>query len=287
MAYNLGIAEVEGFWMWDKNDQAGKNVDHHFVGLQGNGKVGIAKVMLEAAYGFGDYDTAAGQNYDLGSWAFFGDVAFDLHDQVGIKKFEVHVGGIYAQGDDDWSDNDLTGWTPATGITRFTPAFGTEQSISFDGDNMFGQILYSIFPAYYGSGLIGGGINGKAQFDNPGLIMIGGGVKAAWDKWSYKGNVMAMWFEEAQAVENYYALKGVAGNINIDEFMGIEWNNEIAYKLYKNVTIKGGAAFLFPGAGAKDIAQALKAFVQGVNFEDAGDSDDVSMRFAAELIWFF
>ncbi len=287
-AYKLAVAEVEAFWMWDKNDQGGKNVDHHFIGLQGNGNVGIATIQLEGVYGFGDYDTAnGGPDYDLGSWAFFGDVAFDLHEQVGIKKFQVHIGGIYAQGDDDWTDDDLEGWAPATGISRFTPAFGTEQSISFDGNNMFGQILYSIFPAYYGSSLRGGGINGGAAFDNPGLIMIGGGVKAAWDKWSYKGNVMAMWFEESEAVENYYASKGVTGDIDISDFMGIEWNNELAYKLYKNVTIKGGAAFLFPGSGAKDITQALQAYVKGVSFDQADDSDDISMRFAAELIWFF
>ncbi len=98
---------------------------------------------------------------------------------------------------------------------------------------------------------------------------------------------MAMWFDSPEAVEYYYASKGVTGDIDISEFMGIEWNNEIAYKLYKNVTIKGGAAFLFPGSGAKDITQALQAYVKGVSFDDADDSDDISMRFAAELIWFF
>ena len=300
VAYKLDVAEVEGFWMWDKNDQGGKNVDHHFIGLQGNGVFGPAKIQLEGVYGFGDYDAAMPiarcdskgnckykDNFDMGSWAFYGDVAFDLHEQVGIKKFEVHIGGLYAQGDDDWSDDDLEGWTSAVGIMRFTPAFGSEQSISFDGDNMFGQVLYSILPAYYGSSLTGGGINGGASFENPGLIMIGGGVKAAWDKWSYKGNVMAMWFDSPEAVEYYYASKGVTGDIDISEFMGIEWNNELAYKLYKNVTIKGGAAFLFPGSGAKDITQALQAYVKGVSFDDADDSDDISMRFAAELIWFF
>ncbi len=291
LAYKFDFAEIEGFYMLDKNDQAGKNIQHHFVGLQSNGRVGIAKFSMEVAYGFGDYDMPeylGGKEYDLSSWATFADVAFDLREQVGIKKFEIHIGGLYAQGDDDLDDDDLDGWTPAVGITRFGPAFGSEQSISFDGNNMFGQILYSILPAYYGSGaMTGGGINGKASFDNPGLIMVGGGLKAAWGKWGYKGNVMAMWFDEAEAVEVYYANKGVAGDIDIDDFMGIEWNNELSYKLYKNVTIKGGAAFLFPGSGAKDITQALQAYVDNVNFDDADDSNDVSMRFATELIWFF
>ncbi len=285
LAYNLGPAEVEGFYMWDKNDQKGRNIDHQFIGLQGKGAFGIVKPSLEVVYSFGDYDSAT-MDADISSWAFFGDIAFDLHEYVGIKKFEVHIGGMYAQGDDDADDDDLEGWAPATGIARFTPAFGSEQSISFDGNNMFGQVLYSIIPAYYGS-VSGAGINGGANFDNPGLIMLGGGVKAGWGKWSYKGNVMAMWFDESEAVEAYYARMGVMGDIDIDDFMGVEFNNELSYKLYQNVTIKGGAAFLLPGDGAKDITQALQAYVEDRNFEDADDSDDISMRFAVEMLWFF
>ncbi len=289
LAYDFGPAVVEGFYMWDKNDQKSRNIDHQFVGVQGSGSFGIVKPTLEVVYSFGDYDDPGDSrdNTDISSWALFGDVTVDLHDMVGIKKFEVHVGGIYAQGDDDFTDDDLEGWAPAVGINRFTPAFGSEQSISFDGNNMFGQVLYSIFPAYYGSSKTGAGINGGASLENPGLIMVGGGVKAAWGKWSYKGNVMAMWFDEADAVAEYYKAKGVQGDVDIDDFMGVEWNNELAYKLYDSVVVKTGAAFLFPGDGAKDITRALNAYAKDKSFEDADDSDDVSMRFAAELLWFF
>ena len=285
LAYDLGPAQLEGFYMYDKNDQHAREIDHQFVGLQGKGAFGIVKPSFEVAYSFGDYDSRDFDG-DISSWAFFGDVAFDLRQYVGIKKFEIHIGGMWAQGDDDHQDDDLNGWAPATGIARFTPAFGSEQSISFDGNNIFGQVLYSILPTYYGS-VTGAGINGGATFDNPGLIMVGGGLKAAWGRWSYKGNVMAMWFDESEAVEDYYISKGVKGKVSIDDFMGVEWNNELSYKLYKNVTIKGGAAFLFPGDGAKDITRALEAYVKGVNFKDADDTDDISMRFATELLWFF
>jgi len=143
-----------------------------------------------------------------------------------------------------------------------------------------------MFPAYYGT-VRGGGINGGAALDNPGFSMIGGGINAGYGNWTYITHVMAMWFNEEEAVENYYETMGVTGNVDIDNFMGVEWNNEIRYKLFKQVTIKGGAAFLFPGSGAKDITQAIDAYGRGVDFKDGKDSDDVSMRFAAEFLWFF
>ncbi len=287
LGYSISGSYVEGFVMSDLNDLKGINIDRYFMGINYKGTYGIFKPVVEIAYVTGDYDAPGVKDKDISSWAAFADLAFDLHEMVGIKKFEVHVGGIYAQGDDDMNDNDLEGWAPAVGITRFTPRFGSEQSISFDGNPILGQTLYSIMPAYYGT-IRGAGINGAAALDNPGLQMIGGGVKAAYGRWTYITNVMAMWFDESDAVETYYTKVGNLANVDIDEFMGVEWNNELRYQVYKSVTIKGGAAFLFPGDGAKDITKALDAIGRGLtNFKDGRESDDVSMRFAAELLWFF
>jgi hypothetical protein len=180
----------------------------------------------------------------------------------------------------------LEGFTPAVGSSRFTPRFGSEQSISFDGNPFLGQILYSMFPTYYGT-VRGGGLLSEAAFDNPGFSMVGGGINAGYGKWTYITNVMAMWFNEEEAVENYFLRQGVRGDVDIDNFMGVEWNNEIRYQLFKSVTIKGGAAFLFPGGGAKDITRAVNAYGRDVTFEEGKENDDVSMRFAAEFLWFF
>jgi hypothetical protein len=69
--------------------------------------------------------------------------------------------------------------------------------------------------------------------------------------------------------------------------MGIEWNNELAYKLYDKVTLKLGVTFLFPGSGAEDITKALDAYAREVDFAQGNSSDDVSQRYAAEIVWFF
>jgi hypothetical protein len=282
---------LEAFGMYHYNRVGGNKVDHYVTGVQGKGTYGILMPMFEAAYAFGDYESATTtiQDADIKSWGVFGDIAFNLSERVGIKKFEPHVGAYYLQGDSDPTDDDLEGWTEVTGISRFTPRFGNEQSISHDGNALLGQIEYSMFPAYYGTtNYKGGGITGTADFDNPGFKMLGAGLDAAWDKWGYTTNVMAMWFEAGEAVEAYYESPTIGlTNVKIDDFMGIEWMNEVSYKLYDSVTLKAGASFLFPGDGAEDITQALNAFSRGVAFDQGESSDDVSMRFAAEFLWFF
>ena len=117
--------------------------------------------------------------------------------------------------------------------------------------------------------------------------MIGGGIKSKFYGVTYITNVMAMWFNEEAPVEYYYTAQGLS-NVKIDDFMGVEWNHEIRYKIYKNVTLKGGAAFFFPGSGSKDITRALNAIGrEQSDFRDGRESDDVSTRIAAELLWFF
>jgi hypothetical protein len=296
---------LEGFLIYNRNHFLGPKVDQYVAAFQGKGTYGIIKPMFEVAYAFGDFESPGRtvmadidgdgtaeeldtSDADIGAWGFFADVAFDLSENVGIKKFEPHIGGYYLQGDDDPYDDDLEGFAPVTGISRFSPRFGTEQAISHDGNPLLGQIEYSMFPAYYGTTWYrGAGITGTNDLDNPGFVMVGGGLQAAWDNWSYKGNVMAMWFNEEKAVEAYYREALGVSDVKIDDYMGIEWNNELSYKLYKAVTLKAGVTFLFPGDGAEDITQALDAYAREVEFAQGNSSDDVSQRYAMEIVWFF
>ena len=291
LGYDFDSTCLEGFYIYHKNRVAEQDIDHHVAALQGKGTYGIFKPMFEVAYAFGNFDDAASgaPDADIKSWGVFGDVAFDLSKKVGIKKFEPHVGVYYLQGDDDPLDDDLEGWAEVVGISRFTPRFGNEQSISHDGNPLLGQIEYSMFPAYYGTvNYTGAGITGGADFDNPGFKMAGAGLKAEFGNFKYTTNVMAMWFEAEEAVEAYYERPAIGvANVKIDDFMGVEWMNELSYKLYDSVTIKAGATFLFPGEGAEDITQALDAYARNVAFDQGESSDEVSMRFALEFLWFF
>jgi len=289
MGYNFSKTNVlEGFYFRDTNHLNTMQTDRNFIGVQGKGQFDIIKPLFEIVYNFGDFEKPGVESKDIGAWAMFADVEFDLKKYVGMKSFDIHFGGYYLSGDEDLTDNDLEGFASAVSIDRFSPRFGSEQSISQDGNPIFGQTLYSMFPIYYGSSYRAGGINGGAALDNPGFVMFGAGLKMTQGKWSYNTNLYAMNFDTSEPVE-YYFMNGrpTLGNVEVDEFMGVEWNNEIHYKLYDAVTIKGGAAFLFPGSGAKDITKALDAIARGVSFDEGKESDDISMRLAAELLWFF
>jgi hypothetical protein len=292
LGHDFDSTYLEGFYIFNRNHLTGKEVDHHVMGLQGKGTYGIVMPTFEFAYATGDWESGT-EDLDIDSWAAYGDVAFDLHEMVDIKKFEVHVGGYYVQGDDDPRDDDLEGFAPVVGISRFTPRFGSDGAgIVYDGNPLLGQILYSSFPAYYGR-RSGAGIDGGGNFDNPGLVMVGGGLKAGWDKCTYITNVMAMWYDDSAPIEYDYGVILGVENTKIDDNMGIEWNNEFRYKLYDSVTLKGAASFLFPGSGVEDITQALDAYARApedaeeIHFADGKSSDDVQMRFAAEIVWFF
>jgi len=269
--YKVGATYLEGFYMWDRNRLGGGKIDNNFIGFQGKGDYGMFKPTFEIAYSFGEDDR---NDADISAFALFADLAIDLRSMVDMKKFEAHIGGYYIEGDDDPGDGDYDGFMPAGALHRFTPSFGTEQSFSFDVNPVFAQPLYSMQPVGYGG------------FENPGLIMLGGGLKFATGRWAYKGNVMAMWFDESDPVEAHYRRLGVS-DVEIDDFMGIEWNNELSYKVYKSVTLKSGISFLFPGSGAKDITRALAAYGKGITFKEAKESDDIATRLALELLWFF
>jgi len=301
--YKLGNSYIQGFYFLDRNyipfevtdnvTKISRDITRNFIGLNYKGSYGIIKPMAEIVYCIGDYNydfnKTGSTDKDIRSFAAFADVALDLHKYVSLNSFEVHVGGYYLEGDANQNDNKLNGYAPAVGITRFTPRFGSEQSISFDGNPILGQTLYSMFPSYFGTSG-GASINGKGSMDNPGFCMLGGGIKASYGKWYYNTHIMAMWFNQSKAVENYFKQNKYVSNARIHSFMGIEWNNELCYRIYQNVTIKGGAAFLFPGHGAKDITKALDAYGKygaEADFNKGKAADDVSMRFAAELLWFF
>ncbi len=300
---------LEGFYVFEYNTyKVPGRVFRHFVGLQGYGQFGILKPVFEIAYDWGDadgygtlmsvydavYGTAASSPFtnnhkdlDISAYALYADVVFDLSKQIGWKQFEPHVGFYYVGGDSDPLDGKFSGFMAVTGIDRFTPRFGTEASIVYDGNAVLGQILYSMVPAQMGMvGAYGGGITGTGNLDNPGLVMLGGGLKAKPLSWmSYKGNVMFLWFQTTDGINIALQSKGQPADIN--RFIGIEWNNELAFKVYHNVTIKAQGAVLFPGAGAKDVTAALDAINRNVTPDQGRRCNDKSIRLALELIWFF
>jgi hypothetical protein len=240
-----------------------------------------------------------GDKFDIESNAFFGDVAYDMTPWFGFR-FIPHVGILWTQGDDNPTDNKLEGYVGAKNFQRFIPSFGGENTIIADGNAAVGTFLYSFLPDQRGnqnSSLVVGG-QGAGRGDNPGMMLIGGGITVDPIKnWSFRSNVYYMEYTSddkncappaaatcglPRVATVLAGPLGAAGTVVAmsKREIGVGLDNEVSWWLDKNMVVKGQFSFLFPGDAMKEI--------QGIWRGDrALAKDETAIRLALELLWNF
>ncbi|MEJ5300941.1 MAG: autotransporter outer membrane beta-barrel domain-containing protein [Thermodesulforhabdaceae bacterium] len=263
-------------------------VDSHHIGGYWTGKFGIINVMLEGVYQFGSADNTGlsrygrPEDYDISAYAFAGDISVDLKEFFGFSV-KPHVGFIYTSGDDDPTDDELSGYEGVANAQRFATAFGGENTILADTNYVLGTALYGFIPEFYGNGTpvpTGGLVNfsgtGNGRGDNPGMTMLSFGVTIMPEKFLiYRTNANIFWWNE-----DFYVTSWVNPAITsrVDSgYVGTEWDNEITLALNKHVFVKAQWALFFPGDVIKDVTRAISGT----------KADDMASRVAAELIWNF
>jgi hypothetical protein len=275
-----------------------QNVNANFISPIFVGSFAGFKIAAQYSYMWGSADKMGvdndlvtpgiQDNYDISSNAAFLDVAYDMTPWAGFRLIP-HVGILWTQGDDDPNDNKLKGYV-GKNFNRFTPSFGGENTILADTNPVIGTLLYSFIPDQRGNqnGVLGvGGLTGTGRGDNPGLLLVGGGLTVDPIKnWSYRTNVYYMWYDQNFCVANVNAAgvclptsSGAPNQITSDE-IGLAWDNEVSWWLDKNMVVKGQVSFLFPGDGTRQITRAL-ANTAGVQ------PDETAIRLALELLWNF
>jgi len=238
-------------------------------------------------------------DFDISSNAAFLDVAYDMTPMFGFR-FIPHVGVLWTQGDGDPNDNKLEGYT-GKNFNRFTSSFGGENTILADGNPVVGTSLYSFLPDNRGNqnGTLGvGGNGGLGRGDNPGILLVGGGLTVDPIKnWSYRTNAYYLRYNEDLCVQNAtfnpvqgknqcgpILASGALNNVNLitDHDIGVAWDNEVSWWLDKNVVVKGQFSFLFPtGHGIQQVTKQL------ANVATYAGSNDTAIRLALELLWNF
>ena len=229
-------------------------------------------------------------NYDISAHAVLADLAYDLSPWAGFRLIP-HIGAIWTSGDDDPNDNTLGGYVANVSGQRFTPIFGGENTILGDFNLVVGTNLYSFLPGLRGnqhSGLGTGGLISNDRGDNPGLLLVGGGVTVAPLKnVVYRTNAFYLRYDEKPCVNfgevpvlslparcpNANPNSGIIGSRDI----GVEWDNEVMVFLDKNMVVKGQFSFLFPGDAIKDVTRNTVG--QAV--------DETAIRLALEFLWNF
>ena len=289
------------------------STDAHSIGAYYLGKFGILELMTEGVYKFGKADdtgllgqqngvyvngqpyTIEHNDFDISSYAFAADVALELGELVGWMSLKPHLGFMYTSGDDDFTDDELNGYSGIENAQRFSGMWGGENTIIGDTNFVLGTALYGYLPEFYGNGtpVFVGGLqnfagNGNGRGDNPGLTMYSVGFTMRPKIFLiYRTNVnMFHWNEDFYVTDMVDPVpletlltgnKKQATKVS-SGYVGTEWDNELTLALSKHTFIKGQAALFFPGEGVEDATAALSG---------GTETDEIATRIAAELIWNF
>jgi hypothetical protein len=265
-----------------------QNVNAHFISPIFVGSIAGFKIAAQYSHMFGEAERmlVLGDKFDIESNAFFGDVAYDMTPWFGFR-FIPHVGVLWTQGDDNPNDNKLQGYT-GKNFHRFIPSFGGENTILADTNPAIGTLLYSFIPDQRGNqnGTLGvGGLVGTGRGDNPGILLIGGGITVDPIKnWSYRSNVYYMEYNENFCLVNLAAgvcaaTSSGAPNLITNHEIGVALDNEVSWFLDKNMVIKGQFSFIFPGDGLRQVTRATA--------NNGTTPDETAIRLALELLWNF
>ena len=226
-------------------------------------------------------------NYHIDANAAFVDLAYDLTPWTGFRLIP-HIGVLWASGDDNPRDKSLGGYTGNTDGYRFTAAFGGENTILGDNNNVVGTNLYSVIPNLRGnqnSGLVTGGLANNSRGDSPGVLLLGGGVTVAPTRNTiYRTNAYYLRYDTKPCINpgDFPLLTPPAAcdaskNTISHKEIGVEWDNEVMLWLDKNMVVKGQFSFLFPGDAIRDITKNLVGRAV----------DETAIRLAMEVIWNF
>ena len=289
-----------------------QNVNANFISPIFVGSIAGFKIAAQYSHMWGSADkmgvfnaAAPTGDYTIDSNAAFLDVAYDMTPMFGFR-FIPHVGVLWSQGDSDPTDNKLGGYT-GKNFQRFTSSFGGENTIIADSNPVFGSFLYSFLPDLVGNqsgNLAVGGLIGTGRGDNPGLLLVGGGITVDPIKnWSYRTNAYYLQYNEnfvvagscvrAAGVAAATPCAGVTKAVT-DSGFGVAWDNEVSWWLDKNMVIKGQFSFIFPTGGAvEQITEGLSN--RKTVTSDAGAfttipgvaTNDTAIRLALELLWNF
>jgi len=278
------------------NDPCGvptcQNVNANFISPIFTASIAGFKIAAQYAHTWGSADQMLTPgpgvitDYDISSNAAFLDIAYDMTPMFGFR-FIPHIGVLWTQGDDNPSDNKLEGYSSITSLHQFFPSFGGENTFLAGGNAVVGTTVYSFLPDQRGNqnAFLGtGGIGGTGRGDNPGLLLIGGGITVDPIKnWSYRTNAYYLRYNEDLCLTSpagaCAATLSGAPNLITERDIGVEWDNEVSWWLDKNMVIKGQFSFLFPLEGTKQITRALA--------NNGSQPDDTAIRLAVEMLWNF
>jgi len=219
-------------------------VHAYYAGLGGDGHWGRLNVTHQfyQAFGKDEFNGIAGQAADIN--AQFAAVEFSIDKDW----YRPRIGVVFASGDDDPDDDRATGFDAiadnpniAGGPFSFWVRQGLrlpQTAVGLDGRN-------SVLPALRSSKS-----EGQANFVNPGVLVINGGVDAELTtKLKLITNVNLLRFHRTETLQRLL-FQG-----ELDNAIGLDVGGGFQYRpaLNDNMVITGGISALVPAAGFKQV----------------------------------
>ena len=217
-------------------------VNAYYLGWLGDGHIGRYNITHAFYWVLGDdsMNPIAGRPQQINAQMAAIELSYD-RDYV---RFRTSM--FWASGDDDVLDGQATGFDSVFDDPNFAGgefSYWQRQAVRLFGVNLVNR--KSLVPDLRSSKT-----EGQSNFVNPGLFLVNAGMDVeVTPKLKLIHNTNYLWFEESEPLERFTFQDNIKRSIGLDVSLGMEYRP----LLNNNIIISAGTAWLFPGAGFKDL----------------------------------
>ena len=243
----------------------GKEVDAFYFGWAGDGHIGRLNInhAFYQVFGQDEFNELAGRRLSINAQMAALELSLD-RDWVRFK-----LTGFYASGDSKPTDGTARGFSAIADNPFFIG--GPFSWYSHQGFNLAGTAVDlksrdSLVPDLRTSKT-----EGQANFDNPGVFILGLGTDADITP-KLKGflNANYIWFAQTQPLQTALMSNKISDQFGWDLSVGFRYRP----LLTDNIIISAGVGFFLPGEGYRSIYRTSTSPVPGYGTQDAGKVDD-------------
>ena len=227
-------------------DPIGANQTHRveafYFGFAGDGHIGWLNVSnaLYWVTGMDSLNPLAGKGQHINAGMAMLELSYDF-DWVRFR-----TSGFWASGDGNPNDGVAGGFDSIFDNPNFAGgnfSYWQRQQLPLKGVSLVNR--FSLEPDLRTSKF-----QGQANFVNPGLRMLNGGLDfSVTPKSKIVTNVNYLWFDQTATLEKLVSVPAIARPIGLDASLGLEYRP----LLNNNIIVTAGIAALFPGQGLKQV----------------------------------
>jgi hypothetical protein len=240
------------------------DVNAFYFGWTGDGHIGSLNInhAFYQAVGRDEFNGIAGHGTDINAQMFALELSYD-RDWVRYK------GSLfYASGDHNPEDGTATGFDSILDNANFTGgpfSYFVHQGFNLAGSSVSLKARNTLIPDLRTSKT-----EGQANFVNPGLVLVGGGLEFdLTPKLRSFLNLNYVRFADTETIKTVLLTDKIDGEIGLDLSLGFQYRP----LLTDNVIISAGFGTLIPGKGYADIYRRNTQPVPGYGSNQTGDPD--------------